>query len=412
MDEKTRREIEKVANKGKDFKVQEVVILVIITCIFSFFAGSAFTRIEKQKENADSNIQMSDDLKSFVENYQHIINNYYDDLNEDELLSAALESVLELLGDPYSLYMNESDYNSLNISLEGSYTGLGISIYKEKADNEVTVASVFKDSPASISGIKEGDKIISINGIKTSTITTSEFSKMVVNSTDKEFSLVIKRGTTEKTIKLSKSDVVIQSVKSKLYTQNNKKIGYIYISIFANNTALQFKTALEELEKEEIDSLIIDVRSNTGGHLSAVSKMISLFVDSKNVAYQLEQGDEKKKIYSTGSVTKEYPIIFLADKYSASASEVFIASLKDNLGAIIIGEKTYGKGTVQELVTLSSGDQYKITTKKWLSPKGTWVNDTKGILPDIELSLSDNYYTNPTGANDNQLARALEELSK
>lgn len=412
MDEKTRREIEKVANKEKDFKVQEVIILVLITCIFSFFAGAAFSRMEKQTGNVDNNIEMSEELTSFVKNYQHIINSYYEDLNEEELLSAALESVLELLGDPYSIYMNENDYNSLNITLEGSYKGLGISVYKEKAVGEIIVASVFKDSPASIAGIKDGDTIISINGLKTSTITTTEFSQKIISSPDKDFTLVIKRDSKERTVKVSKSDVVIQSVNSKLYNKNNKKIGYIYISIFANNTYLQFKNALEELEKQNIDSLIIDVRSNTGGHLTAVSKMISLFVDSKKITYQLEQDDERKKIYSTGNVTKEYPIIFLADKYSASASEVFIASLKDNLGAKIIGEKTYGKGTVQELVTLSSGDQYKITTKKWLTPKGNWVNDTKGIIPDIELPLSSTYYANPSEANDNQLTRALEELSK
>jgi C-terminal peptidase (prc) len=412
MDEETKKDIEKVANKGKDFKVQEVVILVLITCIFSFFAGVSFTRIENKKSDIDSETKMSDELKSFVKNYQYIIDNYYEELDEDELLGVALESMMELLEDPYSIYMNESDYNNLNITLEGSYKGLGISIYKNKADEEVIVSSVFKDSPAEKAGVKAGDIIVSANNIKTSTLTPTEFSQMILNSSEEEFVLVIKRDSKEKTLKVNKSGVVIQSVNSKVYNKNNKKVGYIYISIFANNTYVQFKKALEELEKQKIDSLIIDVRSNTGGHLTAVSKMISLFIDSKEIAYQLEQGDEKQVIYSTGDKTKEYPIVFLADRYSASASEVFIISLKDNLSAKLIGEKTYGKGTVQELVTLSSGDQYKITTKKWLSPKGTWINDTKGIEPDIQLTLSDKYYTNPSDENDNQLQRAIEELSK
>lgn len=412
MDDKTRREIEKVTNKSRDFKVQEVVILVFITCIFSFFAGVSFTRLENKEACEDNNLVISDELKTFIENYQNIINNYYKELNEEELLSVALESMMELLDDPYSIYMNEKDYNNLNITLEGSYKGLGISIYKEKTDGEVVVASVFSNSPADKSGIKAGDVIVSVNGTKTTTITTTEFSQMVLNSKEDKFTLVIRRNSKEETIIVNKSGVVIQSVSSEIYEKNGKKIGYIYISIFANNTATQFKSALEKLEKENIDSLIIDVRSNTGGHLTAVSKMISLFIDSKKIAYQLEQNGEKKVVYSTGTANKKYKIIFLADKYSASASEVFIASLKENLGAIVIGEKTYGKGTVQELVTLSNGDQYKITTKKWLTPKGNWVNDTEGIVPDIELPLSDAYYTNPIEENDNQLMRAIQELSK
>ena len=140
--------------------------------------------------------------------------------------------------------------------------------------------------------------------------------------------------------------------------------------------------------------------------------MISLFVDSKHIAYQLEQDGKVEKVYSTGTENKVYPIVFIADSYSASASEVFITSLRDNLDAKLIGTKTYGKGTVQELITLSNGDQYKITTKKWLTPKGDWVNDTEGVIPDIEVELSKKYFENPIEENDNQLKRALEEITK
>ena len=415
MDDETRREIKKIVNKEKGFKVQEVIILVLITCIFSFFAGNATSRMNAA--NSKTNIKyedMSDPLVEFVTNYQNIINNYYEKENVDEaeLLKEALKTITEMLGDPYSMFMNEAESSSLNISLEGSYRGLGIAIYKEKEGTDIIVSHVFEGSPAEKAGIQEGDIIKSINGKKTADMTTSEFSQMVLNSDDEKFVLVTVRDKVEKTVTLSKASVVIQSVSSEIFEENGKKIGYIYISIFANNTYKQFKTALDDLEKEKIDSLIIDVRMNTGGYLSAVSTMISLFIDSKHIAYQLEQNGEKTPVYSKGAKNKTYPIVFLADRYSASASEVFIASLRDNLGAKVIGEKTFGKGTVQELVTLSSGDQYKITTKKWLSPKGVWVNDTKGIVPDIEVSLPNEYYLNPTFENDTQLKRAIEELAK
>jgi len=415
MDDETRKEIKRIVNKDKGFKAQEVIILVLITCIFSFFAGNATSRMNAINDKKVEGIKyedMSEDLVEFVKNYQNIINNYYEPVDEGELLREALKTITEMLDDPYSMFMNEAEYNSLNISLEGSYRGLGIAIYKEKEDEDIIVSHVFEGSPADKGGIQEGDIIKSINGTKTATMTTSEFSQMVLNSDEDRFVLVTVREKEEKTITLTKASIVIQSVSSEIYEENGKKIGYIYISIFANNTYKQFKSALDELEKEKIDSLIIDVRSNTGGYLSAVSTMISLFIDSKHIAYQLEQNGVKTPVYSKGAKNKSYPIIFLADRYSASASEVFIASLKDNLNAKVIGEKTFGKGTVQELVTLSSGDQYKITTKKWLSPKGAWVNDTKGIAPDIEISLPDEYYKNPTFENDTQLRRAIEELSK
>lgn len=416
MDNETKKQIEMITKKNKDFKVQEVVILVAITCIFSFFAGSSYSRLKYIGNNynklTNKNIEMSEELVTFVENYQHIIENYYEELDEEKLLDAAFAAVVNELNDPYSIYMNESDYSNLNISLEGNYEGLGIAIYKEKQDGNVIVSYVFDGSPASKAGLQADDIILSVNGKTTETMTTSEVSEMILSGTSDEYILEIERNSKKIEIKLNKANIEIQSIEHRIYEKNNKKIGYIYVSIFANNTYSQFKLALEELEAEGIDSLIIDVRSNTGGHLTAVYKMISLFVDSKHIAYQLEQDGKVEKIYSTGTETKQYPIVFLADSYSASASEVFITSLRDNLSAKLIGTKTYGKGTVQELITLSNGDQYKITTKKWLTPNGSWVNDTEGVVPDIEVTLSDKYYDNPIEKNDNQLNRALDELSK
>ncbi len=400
-------------NKNKDFKVQEVFILVIITCLFSFFAGASFARMKDNPQVFHTNSkEMSKELESFVNTYQDIVKKYYKEVDEEKLLEVALKSILEEMGDDYSMYMEEDDYSNLNLTLEGSYSGLGVSIYKDTKTQNMVVVEVFKDSPADKAGIKEKDIILSVDGTSTKELSSTEFSQKVLKGTQQTFSLMISRDGKEMEITVSKSGVVIPSVEKKIFEKKDKKIGYIYISIFASNTYKQFKEALNSLEKEKIDSLIIDVRSNTGGHLTSVSKMISLFLDSSHVTYQLEQNGRKKKVYSTGSDTKEYPIVLLSDAYSASASEVLIASLKENLNATIIGEKTYGKGTVQELVNLESGDQYKITTKKWLTPKGNWVNDTKGIEPDIKVSLSKEYVLNPSDETDNQLQKALEELSK
>ena len=413
MDKETQRQIEMITRKNKDFKVQEVIILVVITCIFSFFAGSSYTRVRYIGNDYNKEkIELSEELETFVLNYQHIIDNYYEDLDEEKLLDAAFSAVVSELNDPYSIYMNESDYSNLNINLEGNYEGLGIAIYKEKIDDHIIISSVFENSPAYNAGLKENDIILAVNGQTTANLETSEVSDLILNGKESEYELTILRGNEEKKIKISKSNVEIKSIEYRMYERNNKKIGYIYVSIFANNTYSQFKLALEELEKQGMESLVIDVRSNTGGHLTAVYKMISLFVDSSHIAYQLERDGKKEPVYSTGKTNKTYPIVFIADSYSASASEVLIGSLKDNLGAKLVGTKTYGKGTVQEMITLENGDQYKITTMKWLTPKGTWVNDTTGLIPDIEVNLSEKFIENPIDENDNQLEAALKEISK
>ncbi len=414
MNENEKKELGQfLNNRNKDFKVQEVVILVIITCIFSFFAGISFTRMKESPRalNYDS-IQISSEMQDFLLEYQNIKENYYGELDEEKLLSAALKGVLNELGDDYSVYMEDDEYNNLNLNLEGSYSGIGISIYKDPATNDIVIASVFENSAAEKAGLKVKDIILSVDGKDGKELSTSDFSQLVLKGDQTDFALKISRDGKEMDINVKKSGVVIPSVESKTFEKNEKKIGYIYVSIFANNTYKQFKDCLSDLEKQKIDSLIIDVRNNTGGHLTTVSKMIGLFMDSSYVAYQLEQNGSKKKVRSTGEETKKYPIVLLSNSYSASASEVLIASLKENLGAKSIGEKTYGKGTVQQLSTLTSGDKYKITTQKWLTPKGNWVNDTKGIEPDIEVHLSEKYANNPTDENDDQLQKALEELSK
>ena len=416
MDNETKKQVDMLIKQNKNFTVQEVAIFIVITCIFSFFAGSAYSKIKILGNNyeyiTNQPANMSEELLTFIDNYQHVLDNYYEDLDEEELLDAAFAAIVEKLNDPNSIYMNENDYSTVNITLDGKYKGLGISIYKEKVDDNIIISSVFENSPASKAGLQANDILLAVNGKSTKSMSTSDVSNMILNGTDKEYELEIKRGTENLKLVLKKENIEIRSIDYRIYEEKGKKIGYIYISIFANNTYSQFKLALEDLEKQGIDSLIIDVRSNTGGHLTAVYKMISLFIDSKHVAYQLEQDGKKEKVFSTGQENKTYPIVFLADSYSASASEVFISSLRDNLGAKLIGTKTYGKGTVQELITLSNGDQYKITTKKWLTPNGDWVNDTKGLEPDIELELSDDYFSNPSDETDNQLSRALEELSK
>ena len=331
--------------------------------------------------------------------------------NEKKLISGAINGMMQELDDPYSVYFNQNESENFSITLDGSYKGVGIQILKNEEDGSILITAVFKNSPASKAGLKVGDTILEFDGVSVEKYSADEFSKIVKSDDKEKFKLKILRDQEEKTITLEKSLVTLDSVTSEIYEINNKKIGYIYIGIFANNSYYQFKDILDELEKEKIDSLIIDVRGNSGGHLTSVDSILDIFLTSKQKMYGFEQNGKRTYTYGTGATSKKYEIVLLGDENSASASEVLIAGLKENLGSKFFGKKTFGKGTVQEMISLTDGAQYKITIKKWLTPNGNWINDTDGIIPDKEIELSEKYYETLKEDDDTQLNYAIEYLS-
>lgn len=393
----------KKSTKKAVFHTTEVVVLMVITCIVAlamgFFLGNRIDYTLTSKTEEDEHVV------EFLENYQYIIDNYYGEVDSETLMDGALDGMLAALGDDYSTVISSDTFDA---QLEGNYEGVGIEIYSN--GNEIIILSVFEGSSAAEAGLKVGDIIVSIDGISYSGKASSDIADYVSNSTASSFEFEILRDNTSMTVTLKRGNVTIPSVENKIFEKNGKKIGYIYIDIFATATIDQFSEALNQLEKENIDGLILDVRGNSGGHLTTVVDILSNFLDSKNVIYQTETKAETKKFYSRGKVTKTYPIVVLQNSSSASASELLSIALQEQYGATVIGETSYGKGTVQELVT--TGDtEYKFTTKKWLSPNGNWIHE-KGVTPNINVTLDTAYYDNPIDVNDNQLQRALEEITK
>lgn len=386
------------------FKTKEVVFIALITCIISLFFGTICAK-ELFDIDYDNSITDNDKIQEIVETYNSILNDYDGQIDEDDLVNGAVKGMLEATGDQHTTFIDEEENSTFNATLDGNYQGLGVEIVGLN-DGNILITRVFEESPADKAGIKSGDIITGIDDKLSSEMTTSEFSAYV-KSKDGNVTIYVERNDEQLSFDVSTSNVTIKSVYSEDYQIDGKLIGYISVSIFASNTYEQFKEELEKLEQKKIDSLIIDLRDNSGGHLEIVKKMISLFLDSSHVIYQTETDGEIEKFYSTGGTTKNYKIILLSNGNSASASEIMMGALSEEYGATIVGEKSYGKGSVQELRTLSSGAQYKITIKKWLTPKGNCI-DGVGIIPDYEVKISEAYYTNPVLENDDQLNKALE----
>lgn len=384
-----------------EFKTYELVIILLAICIFSTLTGCLVGYKLLTNKTLSKNYSLVDeDLEHFINEYNEIKKNYYGTFDSKKILSNALSAVVNSLGDKYSGKIDLDSNTTDSIKLRGVYTGVGIEIYNDEKLN-IIVNSVFKGSPADTSGIKKGDIITKINGENvTGTLTTNLVSK-IKSLNNNVFTLEILRDGKYINISTKSDTIELKSATYKVLEQNNKKIGYINISIFANNTAKQFKEALSKLEDEKIEGLIVDVRDNPGGYLETAIEISDLLLNKDKIIYKTNDGDKIEATYSKGKKDYDKKIVILINNGSASASELLTLSLKENLNAYTVGVTSYGKGTVQE-VKKYNNIQYKYTTKLWLSPSGKSINET-GIIPDLEVK--------PDNNGDNQLQSALKQFN-
>lgn len=384
-----------ILNNIAKFTVKETAVFMIITFAFGLLLGGIIIY-------GNGMLGRNSSLYEFAATYNEILNSYYEDVDSDKLLEAGISGMVRYLGDPYSTFMNKESAEAFNDDVEGIYHGIGAEIKYNSKDNSVELGTIFDNSPAFKAGLKEGDILLMVNGESIDGMSLNDIANIVKGKDGTEVTLTISRDGKEEDIKIIRGKVDNISVLGEIIEKENKKIGYIIISIFANNTAEQFKKELAKLEKEGIDSLIIDVRSNTGGYLNTVTDIVSLFIKKDEVIYQLKTKDKIEVIKDDTNECREYPIIVLTNSGSASASELLTGALKETYGATIVGTKTYGKGKVQKVYTLSNGSMIKYTYQEWLTPLGNYI-DGEGIAPDVE----EKYVYNKNG-DDNQLDKAIE----
>ena len=393
-----------VVEDKSGFNTVEVIIIIIVSIAFGFVIGSgvSFFRDEYQ------GIEISASLQEFISVYHNIIDTYYEDLDEQKLVDAAINGMLSSLDDPYSTYMDEENSDAFSESVDGSYTGIGITLLLND-DGEFVVLDVLEDSPAEKEDIQVGDIVVEIDGESLEGLSMGEVTSKIKDNSN-SVRLTLRRGEEELNKKITPDTVDLVSVTSGVYALNNGNAGYISINNFAANTYKQFKKELKKIEKKNIKSLIIDVRSNPGGHVQQTRDILELFIEKGKVLYQVQFKDDITKIKDETKSSRNYPIVVLVNSSSASAAEILAAGFQDSYkNTTIVGEVTYGKGTVQTAYTLSDGTSIKYTTEKWLTPKGKWI-DGEGITPDKNVSLTSDFWNNPTPENDLQLQKALDIL--
>lgn len=379
---------------------------MVITAIISGLTAGVIVYSAYSKQTGMSYKTINNDtyLKEFLEVYSSINDEYYEDVNKEELVESAISAMLSYLGDSYTSFLSSEETDLLNESLAGEYQGIGVTI----SDHEII--EVFAKSPAEIAGVKVGDIITKINDKDVTKLNTSEVASLIKESNDESVSITVLRDDKEVNLNVLISTLYVPAITSNVI--ENTDIGYIRIATFSSSVVNQVSDALTDLKKENIKSLIIDVRVNSGGYLSAAEGISNLFLDKGKVIYTLKSKNSTNIVKDTTDIKEEMPVVVLIDSASASASEILAAALKDSYGAILVGNKSYGKGKVQQTVSLINGSMAKYTSAKWYRPNGECI-DGVGIIPDYEVDIA--YETDKDGniinATDTQLNKAVELLS-
>lgn len=373
LDDSNVREI--IVERRSGFNFSEVIIIMIIAIMFGFLLGNIVNFVV-----FSDNSSSDKELDELVTTYDNIINNYYEDVDKEELIDAGIQGMINYLDDPYATYFSGEASEDFNQELAGNYEGIGVEVMLN--NGVVSVSRVFDNSPASKAGVKVGDVVIKVNDTDITGKSLTEVVSMISgkNSGNKS-KLTVTRNGEELSFELAKGTIEVPVVNSQIYENNGKKIGYIKIDLFSSKVYKQFNSALKNLEKNNIQGLVIDVRDNPGGYLSEVKNILCLFLDKKQVLYQLQTKNKTEKIYGTKkSIERNYPVSVIINDESASAAEILASAFKESYGSRIVGINSYGKGTVQSASDLNSGDTIKYTVQKWLTPDGNWVND-KGVVP-------------------------------
>lgn len=390
------------------YSTKEIVTLFISSFLVGIFTCIVVFTIFTGGRNY---FKLSKDLGKFFDVYETLTDNYYDDVDRKKLVEDAIDGMVSSVGDVYTSYVDSDSSSEFNELVSGVYEGIGCTIQMQT--DGLKIIEVFEDSPAVQAGLIPGDIILKVDEIKVSQETdASELSNYIKNEAGEKITIVISRDDILHTLTLKRGKVETPVVSSVLYNRNDKKIGYIAISLFSSVADKQFESKLEELERENISGLVVDVRYNNGGYLSTVTDIINLLLPKGKVIYQVEKDGKKESTKDKTTSFREYPIAILVNQESASASEILAAAIKESYdNGYVVGVKTYGKGTVQQVKTLSDGSMIKYTVENWLTPNGNWINEN-GVEPTDEVKMSDEYWDNPTLENDNQLQKALDLVSK
>jgi carboxyl-terminal processing protease len=382
---------------SKQFKTALVLVFGIILGVSASLTGNVLANKEEAKGLP------LDQLRNFSDIFSRIKSDYVEDVEDEVLLEHAIRGMLSGL-DPHSTYLSPDEYNELRIGTSGEFGGLGIQVGME--DGFVKVISPIDDTPAYNAGLKAGDLIIRLDEKTVKGLTLNDAVKIMRGKPGTDIELTVVREGNDKplTFVVTRDIIKVKSVKNRMLDPG---YGYIRISNFQSRTAPQLMEALNDLKEENkanLKGLVLDLRNNPGGVLNAAAEVSDLFIDKGKLVYTEGRIDNSHYEYNAkpGDILDGAPVVVLINGGSASASEIVAGALQDHRRAVVMGSKSFGKGSVQTIQELRSGGAVKITTARYFTPNGRSIQGA-GITPDIIL---DKYTV--TSAEEDSLASIKE----
>lgn len=398
----------------KRFKIYKIVMLVILVAFITFLLTTIgmyqyFTKSGSGQKIISTSSEYQD-IASELSKYKKIIDKYFlGDVDEEKLKEGAIKGYIEGLDDQYTEYISKDDMQDYLEDATGNFVGIGIYMTKDTDANKIMVLSPIKGSPAEKAGILPGDYIVAVDDVTYTADDMSVAANKIKGEVGSSVKVEILRNSETKTFEITRENIKVNPVEGKVLENN---IGYIEFSSFDDGTADDFKAKYEELEKQGIKSLVIDLRNNGGGIVSEALQIADYILDKDDVIlYEVDKNNKEEIEKSENAPIINMPIVLLTNGNTASSSEILAGALKDHGKAKIVGTKTYGKGVIQQLLTLPDGSGLKITSEEYLTPNKTKINKI-GIEPDEKVELPDTVKNVLTveQKDDTQLQKAIEIL--
>lgn len=344
------------------------------------------------------NEQGFSNLMRFITAYRFIETKYVNDTDDVKLIDGAIDGMVKSLNDPHSNYLSPKMYKTLMEQTEGSFAGIGVVMGMDN-EQKIHIVGIMENSPGQKAGLQEGDEILAVDGVPVTQMAFDEVAAHVRGQAGTDVVLTIMRDNTNQDITITRDNIKLKTVGHKMLNNN---IGYIQIVSFSEDTANEFNEAYNDLKNQGMKALVLDLRNNPGGLLTTCVEIAKKLVPKGEIVSIVDkQGN--KETYSSSLEAPEYPLVVLINKNSASASEILSGAIQDTKAGTIIGNTSYGKGSVQTILPMFEDDAVKLTIAKYYTPSGRSIDGT-GITPDIEINLDEN------ATSDTQLDKALEVL--
>ena len=388
---------------GLKFRKLFTLIFLVSIILASFGLGNYFGKSQCQicpPEEIDFSL--------FWEVYHKLQEKFVDKgkFDTQKMIYGAISGMVKSLGDPYTVFFPPEETKRFEEDVKGVFEGVGMEIGIKKG--QLQVIAPLEGTPAQKAGLRSGDKILKINDTETSDLTIDEAVDLIRGPKGTEVTLTIFREEWKKTkeIKLMRDVIEVPSLKREIKEIDGQKIAYIQLYQFSENASFDFRKAAIEILTSPAQKIILDLRNNPGGYLEVAQDITGWFLEKGKIVVIEDFGQGNKQEYKAqGPGTfSDYKIVILINQGSASASEILAGALRDNRGILLIGEKSFGKGSVQELEKLKEGSSLKITVARWLTPKGQLITDV-GLEPDIKVEMTEKDYEEE---KDPQLDKAIE----